>query len=223
MSHKKMKKLFALIIFGCLNIQAMDAPMPTADDPRLTTRKFISLNEALRLGTLVAKDEILEFPDFESALKPNLPLYSMPLKNINPYIYEMLADTSETVDVTNLVKENIKKNMQLTNQEILNYQIPLVQQFLTDLDLTVLARNIRNMIKSNLNACDENKKKACDRLKFDKYIFTFNRSSYKAALAALNLDAINTSKKRQMYFEEPLTIIQEIVRLRDQAQKDIKP
>lgn len=192
----------------------MDNPQAAAK-PQSDIRKSISLNEALRFGTLEAKQDILEFPDFESCPSAPMPPYTIPLRNINPYIYAMLADDTDYRKAADSVIIKLLKNIPLVEQDILDYQMPKIFEFLTDLDIHIKRKSLTAAIRGLAGLSAEQKNKGCALVKTDTSLLLNRRALYKAALAAQNSDAINTHRTKQMHFEEsPLTIVQELAKLR---------
>lgn len=218
-----MNKLFALVIFCVLNSSAMEAPLKTAaPESQLSIRGEISLNEALRLGTLVAKENEIEFADFESSPTFTRPLFSIPLRNVNSYIYSLLTKIfkDDYYEKAKIVEEKILQKTELNEQDVLDYQIPLVHIFFSNFDLTYRDRTVARLIHDNDTRSLNEKNVSCALLYRDNNVFALNRCLYKAALAAQNVEAINIQRSKQMYFDTPQTIVQRIAELYTITQED---
>lgn len=179
-------------------------------------RNIISLNEAIRLGTLQAKDDSITYEDFEA----KFPSFSMPITEVNTHMYRTsISDSSALVREAKKVKLKILRNpsAQLSEEELLAYQQPSLVAFLTYLDLSVLRTESIENIKADKNLSKNQQKQLCTEMENKTENALKNRSQYLLALATQNETAINLQRIKTLYSVQPEILIHEIKNLRERA------
>lgn len=200
-----------------------------AFDPEVAKlRSIISLNEAIRLGTLEARNDSIIYEDFASNSKTLRPSFSMPIKDVNTHIYTVLAQSKAVKAGSSLAnakkaKQKILKDPEalLTEEELLAYQSPFILGFLSLEDLNVARREKIADLQEDDDVSKNMKQRISHAIETATSLALMARNTYLAAIATQNAAAINEERKNELYapFAPAKPLMQEIQILREHARQ----